>query len=83
MATYYADTSVLVKRHVPEIGSAWVRALANAAPPNVIITAQLSLVELYSALNRRVRAGTVTPPQYQRSFQSSTLFGRRNTKSLT
>ncbi len=65
MAAYYADTSVLVKRHVPETGSAWVRALVNATPPNLIITTQLSLVELYSALNRRVRTGAVTPPQYQ------------------
>ncbi len=66
MAAYYADTSVLVKRHVSEIGSAWVRALTNPASANVIITAQVSLAEIYSALNRRVREQTVTRLKYNR-----------------
>lgn len=66
MATYYADTSVLVKRHIAEPGSVWVRALLNATPANSIITAQASLVERYSALNRRVRERTVTPLRYRR-----------------
>lgn len=66
MAIYYADTSVLVKRHVPETGAAWVRALTRLSAANTIITAQLSLVELYSALNRRAREQSVSPLKYKR-----------------
>lgn len=66
MATFYADSSVLVKRHVPELGTAWVRNLAAPTAANTIITTQISLVELYSALNRRVREKSVTALRYKR-----------------
>jgi hypothetical protein len=52
MAYYYADSSVLVKRHVHEMGTAWFRALAEPTAGNVIITTRISMVEVYSALNR-------------------------------
>jgi hypothetical protein len=55
MAHYYADSSVLVKRHVHETGTTWFRALAEPTAGNVIITARISMVEVYSALNRRLR----------------------------
>jgi len=53
MAYYYADSSALVKRHVREAGTDWFRTLAETASGNVFITARLSLIEVYSALNRR------------------------------
>jgi hypothetical protein len=46
MADYYADSSVLVKRPVQEIGAAWFRALADPPTGNLIITARISLVEV-------------------------------------
>lgn len=64
MADYYADSSVLVKRHVDERGSDWFRALANSASGNIILTARLSLIEVYSAPNRRVREGQIDPADY-------------------
>lgn len=66
MAIYYADSSALVKRHLPESGSAWFTALASPAAGNVIVTARISLVEGYSALNRRVRKAAITLTDYQR-----------------
>jgi uncharacterized protein len=54
-STYYADSSVLVKRHVQEIGSNWFRQLTGIGTDNLIVTASFSLVEVYSALNRRKR----------------------------
>jgi hypothetical protein len=63
---YYADTSVLVKRHIAETGRAWVRTLARPTTGNTIFTAQISLVELYSALNRRLREKTISPLRYSR-----------------
>jgi uncharacterized protein len=38
MADYYADSSALVKRHIPEIGSAWFQALADLDAGNTILT---------------------------------------------
>jgi predicted nucleic acid-binding protein len=64
MEEFYADSSVLVKRHVPEAGTSWFRAIADPASGNVIITARVSVVEVYSALNRRVREGTLDPTTY-------------------
>jgi predicted nucleic acid-binding protein len=64
MADYYADSSVLVKRHIAEVGSAWVRALADPAAGNLITMARISLVEVYSALNRRIREATLDPADY-------------------
>jgi predicted nucleic acid-binding protein len=55
MADYYADSSVLVKRHVHEVGTAWFRELTDAAAGNMIVTTRVSMVEVYSALNRRQR----------------------------
>ncbi len=55
MADYYADSSVLIKRHVREAGTDWFCALADASSGQVITTARISEVEVYSALNRRAR----------------------------
>ena len=64
MADYYADSSVLVKRHVNEIGSGWFRALSDPATGNVIITSRVSIIEVYSAFNRRVREARLSPVDY-------------------
>lgn len=66
MADFYADSSVLVKRHVAERGAAWLRALADPTTGNTIITAQISIVEVVSAFNRRVRESTLTMENYVR-----------------
>lgn len=65
MAVFYADSSVLVKRHVNEIGSGWVQQLFNPAQQHTIITVRLSTVEVISALNRRVREGTLAQLVYR------------------
>lgn len=55
MAVYYVDSSTLVKRHANEVGSAWVKALLAPSANNAIITVRISVVEVISALNRKVR----------------------------
>ena len=64
MADYYPDSSVLVKRHVNEIGNGWFRALADPASGCVIITSRVSIIEVYSAFNRRVREASLIPVGY-------------------
>jgi predicted nucleic acid-binding protein len=62
MAVYYADTSTLVKRHANEVGSVWTRAILAS---NTIITARISLVEVISALNKKVRLSQINTADYQ------------------
>jgi uncharacterized protein len=57
VAAYYADSSVLVKRHLAEVGTAWFQTLADPQTGNVVVTAQISEVEGISAIQRRVREG--------------------------
>jgi uncharacterized protein len=64
MADYYADSSVLIKRHVREAGTDWFRGLADPSSSQVITTARISEVEVYSALNRRAREAVLIPAQY-------------------
>lgn len=67
---YYADTSVLAKRHLEETGRVWVRALTKPTANNTIFTAQISLVELYSALNRQLRKRSINSLRYARLSSS-------------
>ncbi|MGI8467169.1 MAG: type II toxin-antitoxin system VapC family toxin [Pyrinomonadaceae bacterium] len=61
---FYADSSILVKRHVREIGSVWFQNLVSPASNNSIITAKLSIIEVFSAFNRRVREATISQIDY-------------------
>lgn len=64
MADYYADSSALVKRHVHETGTVWFQALTDPIAGNVIVTARVSMVEVYSAFNRRVREAHLNRADY-------------------
>ncbi len=66
MAFYYADSSVLVKRHANEFGSAWVVQLTDPAAQNLIFTARIAIVEIFSALNRKVRESGLAVADYTR-----------------
>jgi predicted nucleic acid-binding protein len=60
MATaYYLDTSALGKRYVDETGSAWVRVLTASKTGHALLTARITMVEMYSVLARRKREGSV------------------------
>jgi predicted nucleic acid-binding protein len=53
-----------VKRHIPEVGSRWFQALVDPVAGNVITTARVSMAEVYSALNRRIREATLDAADY-------------------
>ena len=61
MTAYYLDSSALVKRYVPETGSAWIRALSAPNPGNSLFIARITWVEVKSAIARREREGSLTP----------------------
>jgi predicted nucleic acid-binding protein len=59
---YFLDSSALVKRYVPETGSAWIQAIADAATGNLLIIARITWVEVLSALARRQRDSSLSAP---------------------
>jgi predicted nucleic acid-binding protein len=60
VSAYFLDSSALVKRYVPETGSAWVQGLADVATGNLLIIARITWVEVLSALARRQREGSLS-----------------------
>ena len=61
MAVYFFDTSGLVKRHVHEAGSAWVRSLTRPSAGHTIFLARITSVEVFAAISRRQRGGSLAP----------------------
>lgn len=57
---YFLDSSALVKRYVPEKGSAWILAIAFPDTGNLIIISRITWVEVLSALARRQREGSLS-----------------------
>ena len=53
MADYFFDTSALVKRHVVETGSLWVKSLVRAKAGHTLYIARITAVEITSAITRR------------------------------
>jgi len=60
MASYFADSSALVKRYVQERGSAWIVGLFTPFPHDDVHIVAVTPVEIVAALMRRSRSGTTT-----------------------
>jgi uncharacterized protein len=69
MTSYYFDTSALAKRYVVEIGSSWVQTVVAQQSGQMIYTSVLTQPEIVSALQRRVREGTLEAHQAQHLAQ--------------
>lgn len=54
MASYFFDSSGLVKRYLLEVGSAWVQGLTGRAAGNDLVLVRITEVEVVSALIRHV-----------------------------
>ncbi len=63
MSTFFCDTSALVKRYVSEIGSAWLMATIHPNLKQRIYIAQITIVEIVSAITRREKGGSTTPQE--------------------
>lgn len=63
MADYFFDTSALVKRHVIEPGSPWVKTLVRAKAAHALYVARITTVEVTSAITRRQHGGQLSPAQ--------------------
>ena len=69
MAVFYVDSSALVKRYFPEIGSSWFISLFNGAD-NLFLTTKISVVEVVSAFNRKLREHIISENEYNELFNS-------------
>jgi predicted nucleic acid-binding protein len=67
MTVYFLDTSSLVTRYHRERGSEVIDA-PFAEQGRRIIISDLSIIELGSALSKKVREGEITPEKYQRAL---------------
>ena len=63
MADYFFDTSAIVKRHVNETGSKWVRSLIRAKATYRIYIARITAVEVFAAITRRQHSGDLSAAQ--------------------
>ena len=63
MTVYFLDSSALVKRYVPEVGTGWIQTLANPDSGNQLFMARITWVEVLSALARRQREGSFDSSQ--------------------
>ena len=61
----YIDSSALVKNYLSEVGSTWINQLLWLTPDLVVATANLTLVEVTSAIVRRRRGGQLTAHRAQ------------------
>ena len=60
MADFFFDSSAVVKRYVNELGSGYVEELVEPGNQNNVILAQITRVEVASALARRKRGNTLS-----------------------
>jgi predicted nucleic acid-binding protein len=63
MADYFFDTSALVKRHVAEAGSVWVKSIVSAKAGHTLYIARITAVEVTSAITRRQHLGDLSASQ--------------------
>jgi uncharacterized protein len=61
---YFLDTSALVKRYVPEIGSEWILSITDPATNSDLVISQITWVEVHSALARRLRDGSLSAERF-------------------
>src|SRR5574341_1846550 len=60
MSHFFFDSSALTKRYILEQGTGWVRSLTSPGVGHTIFIAQITPLEIISALNRRVRDGCLS-----------------------
>jgi predicted nucleic acid-binding protein len=63
MSGHFLDTSALVKRYHPEIGTPKVDLLWNAASTNLYIS-RLGVVEAVSVFAKKVRSGLISAADF-------------------
>lgn len=79
---YYADSSELIKRHISETGSAWVKQEFSQSSGNDVITSKLGIAEVLSGLNRRRREASISTADYTKFSKDFTAVSRFQYKMM-
>ena len=66
MATYFLDTSAIIKRYIFEPGQAWILSLCNPAQDHDLYISQVALVEVVAAICRRAREKSISSAERDR-----------------
>lgn len=67
MATYFFDSSALVKRYAREVGTAWMLGLFRRATRHRLYVARITGVEVTAALTRKARGKHITMDEATRA----------------
>ena len=68
MAGYFCDSSAVVKRYISETGTGWIIGLMRSAAKNEFAVAQITGVEVVSAISRRHRGNFLTTAQADKAI---------------
>ena len=60
---YFLDSSALLKRYVPEVGTTWMQSISDPQSQNLLIVAHIAWVEICSAVARRQREASISSIQ--------------------
>lgn len=60
MTVFFLDSSALVKRFHPEVGSDWITAISDVTGGHQIVVSDLTSVEVLSSAARRMREGLIS-----------------------
>jgi len=60
MASYYVDTSALIKAYLVEAGTVWIRQIVGPVQVNDVIISKVTLAETFAAISRRQRMGQLS-----------------------
>ncbi|MBA2676929.1 MAG: type II toxin-antitoxin system VapC family toxin [Ktedonobacteraceae bacterium] len=78
MATYFLDTSAIIKRYISEPGQAWILSLCNPVEGHDLYISQAALIEVVAAICRRAREQSISIPERDRLI---TVFRQDSTES--
>jgi uncharacterized protein len=70
VVAYFLDSSALLKRYISETGSSWIQSLTAESADHLVIVAQITWVEIHSALARRQREGSLNADQVNQILQA-------------
>lgn len=68
MAGYFCDSSAIAKRYISETGTVWLIGLMRATAKNEFAVAQITGVEVVSAITRRHRGNFLTVSQADKAI---------------
>ncbi len=69
MAGYFCDSSAIVKRYISETGTNWIIGLMRPSAKNEFAVAQITGVEVVSAISRRHRGNFLTTAQSDKAIR--------------